>query len=112
MREIKRDKIWEQRFDFGSQSENERIKEIAESLGVSPLFAALLYNRGYTDADSARRFLRFCWRFPVACWYPVWAVILLFPGKASCLVSVPDFSMRSLPSLVVMPSTVVMAPGQ
>ena len=59
MREIKRDKIWEQRFDFEQESRNGRIKEISDRLGVSPLFAVLLYNRGYTDAESARRFLRF-----------------------------------------------------
>ena len=59
MREIKRDKIWEQRFDFEQESRNGRIKEISDTLGVSPLFAVLLYNRGYTDAESARRFLRF-----------------------------------------------------
>ena len=59
MREIKREKIWEQRFVFGDSDRDTVIKEISESLGVSPLFAVLLYNRGYTTVEAARRFLRF-----------------------------------------------------
>ncbi|MBQ9112339.1 MAG: single-stranded-DNA-specific exonuclease RecJ [Clostridia bacterium] len=59
MRETKREKIWEQRYVFGDGERDAAVKEISESLGVSLLFAVLLYNRGYTDAASARRFLRF-----------------------------------------------------
>lgn len=59
MREIKREKIWEQTFAFGDTERDAVIKNMSEELGVSPLFAVLLYNRGYTTADSARRFLRF-----------------------------------------------------
>ena len=59
MREIKREKIWEQKFAFGDSDRDSAIKEISETLGVSPLFAVLLYNRGYTTAEAARRFLRF-----------------------------------------------------
>ena len=59
MMEVKREKIWEQRFAFGDSAQDSAIKEMAELLGVSPLFAVLLYNRGYTTADAARRFLRF-----------------------------------------------------
>ena len=59
MRETKREKIWEQRFAFGDLDRDSAIKEISETLGVSPLFAILLYNRGYTTAEAARRFLRF-----------------------------------------------------
>lgn len=59
MREIKREKIWEQRFAFGEAERDSVIKEMSEDLGVSPLFAVLLYNRGYRTAEDARRFLRF-----------------------------------------------------
>ena len=59
MIEVKREKIWEQRFAVGDLDRDSAIKEMAELLGVSPLFAVLLYNRGYTTAESARRFLRF-----------------------------------------------------
>ncbi len=59
MREIKREKIWEQKFAFGDVQSDNAVREIADSLGVSPLFAVLLYNRGYRTSESARRFLRF-----------------------------------------------------
>ena len=59
MREIKKEKVWEQRFAFGDSECDNVIRQISECLGVSPLFAILLYNRGYTTADAARRFLRF-----------------------------------------------------
>ena len=59
MREIKREKIWEQKFAFGEDGRDVVIRQMSESLGVSPLFAVLLYNRGYTTAEDARRFLRF-----------------------------------------------------
>ena len=59
MREIKREKIWEQRYVFGNETQDAVVRDISESLGVSLLFAVLLYNRGYTDVSSAMRFLRF-----------------------------------------------------
>ena len=59
MREIKREKIWEQRYVFGDVQKDAAIREVSEALGVSPLFSVLLYNRGYTTAESARHFLRF-----------------------------------------------------
>ncbi len=59
MREIKRQKIWEQRYVFGDRERDENIREMAQALDVSPLFAVLLYNRGYKTAESASRFLRF-----------------------------------------------------
>lgn len=58
MRETKRQKIWDIRYD-GNEDAREAIEGISRELGVSFLFAVLLYNRGYTDAESARRFLRF-----------------------------------------------------
>ena len=59
MREIKREKIWEQRFAFGDAERDGAVAKIAKELGVSPLFAVLLYNRGYKTAAEAGRFLRF-----------------------------------------------------
>ena len=59
MRETKRERIWEQRYVFGDDSRDAVVREMSERLGVSLLFAVLLYNRGYTDVDSAMRFLRF-----------------------------------------------------
>ncbi len=58
MRELRRQKIWEIRYG-GNEDQRQAAKQMSEELGVSFLFAVLLYNRGYTNADSARRFLRF-----------------------------------------------------
>ncbi len=55
----KREKIWERKYAFGDAKRDAAIEKMARELGVSPLFAMLLYNRGYTDADAASRFLRF-----------------------------------------------------
>ncbi|MBE6706901.1 MAG: single-stranded-DNA-specific exonuclease RecJ [Ruminococcaceae bacterium] len=59
MTQKKRKKIWESKYIPGDAGRDAAIQKMACSLGVSPLFATLLYNRGYTDADAASRFLRF-----------------------------------------------------
>ncbi len=59
MREIKREKIWELMYAPDGGDVDAAVREISKGLGVSELFAVLLYNRGYKDAESARRFLRF-----------------------------------------------------
>ena len=59
MTERKRNKIWETKYAPGDAERDAAIEKMACELGVSPLFAMLLYNRGYTDAESASRFLRF-----------------------------------------------------
>ena len=59
MTERKRKKIWETKYVSGDAEREAAIQKMARTLGVSPLFAMLLYNRGYTDAESASRFLRF-----------------------------------------------------
>ena len=59
MTERKRKRIWETKYVPGDAGRDAAIGEMASVLGVSPLFAMLLYNRGYTDAESASRFLRF-----------------------------------------------------
>ena len=58
MKELRRQKIWEIRYN-GNEDQRQAAQQMSEELGVSFLFAVLLYNRGYTNADSARRFLRF-----------------------------------------------------
>ena len=40
-----------------SDGVNERIRAIADELGINPIIANLLYGRGYTDAASATKFL-------------------------------------------------------
>ena len=59
MTERKRNKIWETKYVSGDAARDAAIEKMARELGVSPLFAMLLYNRGYVDAESASRFLRF-----------------------------------------------------
>lgn len=59
MRDKKREKIWEEKYTFADAEKNAAVREIAEGLGVSELFAVLLYNRGYTTSEAARRFLHF-----------------------------------------------------
>ena len=41
-----------------SPAASDAIKEIGDSLGISPILAKLLYNRGYHTPDAARRFIR------------------------------------------------------
>ncbi len=59
MNDIKRQKIWEELYTFGNQETDDAVSEMAKELGVSPLFAVLLYNRGYKNAQAAESFLRF-----------------------------------------------------
>ena len=59
MKEIKRHKIWKLKYESGDRQIDAVIDEMAKGLGVSPLFAVLLYNRGYESAEAANRFLRF-----------------------------------------------------
>ncbi len=59
MKEIKREKIWERKYVSGDTERDAAITDISRTLGVSFLFAVLLYNRGYTTPEAARRFLRF-----------------------------------------------------
>ncbi len=44
---------------FGNPECDETIRRMAKSLGVSPLFAVLLYNRGYKTPETADKFLNF-----------------------------------------------------
>ena len=55
-KETKKEKNW----ILKSTDTNEsliKIKEIADELGINPIIAKLLYNRGYTDVVSAKAFI-------------------------------------------------------
>ena len=59
MKKIRKEKIWEEKYIFGDREQDALIREMAQELKVSELFAVLLYNRGFKSADEAKRFLRF-----------------------------------------------------
>ncbi len=52
----KKEKRWISRFVETPESAKS-IREISDTLGLHPVVARLLYSRGYTDSDSAKRFL-------------------------------------------------------
>ena len=54
--EITKEKKWILKSEE-SQAENDAISDIALSLGINPIIAKLLYNRGYKDSASAKSFL-------------------------------------------------------
>ena len=56
---MRKEKIWEEKYIFGDREQDALIREMAQELKVSELFAVLLYNRGFKSADEAKRFLRF-----------------------------------------------------
>jgi len=58
MSTIKRERIWSEKYAHGSVADTE-VRDIARTIGASPIFAMLLHNRGYRSADEAMRFLRF-----------------------------------------------------
>ena len=58
MKLIKREKVWEERYIFGDEAKDRQILEMAQKMGISQLFAVLLYNRGYCTEAEAERFLR------------------------------------------------------
>ena len=58
MKEFKREKIWEEKYIFGDSERDETVRTMAEAMGVSELFAVLLYNRGFDTASKAEAFLR------------------------------------------------------
>ena len=51
-----KEKRWIFRCD-GSDESVGKIEKIATSLGIDPIIARLLFNRGYTDAQSAKKFI-------------------------------------------------------
>jgi len=58
MREIKRKKVWKEKYAFGEEERDRAIQAMASELGVSEWLAILLYNRGYHTAKEAERFLK------------------------------------------------------
>ncbi len=58
MREIKREKVWEEKYTFGDEEKDLKIHKMAQAMNVSDIFAVLLYNRGYETVEDAERFLR------------------------------------------------------
>lgn len=56
--EIKREKVWEERYSFGDADRDRALREMSEQMGTSELFSVLLYNRGYRSVEEAERFLR------------------------------------------------------
>ncbi len=58
MKELKREKVWEERYAFGDGERDGQIRQMAKAMGRSELFAVLLWNRGYRSAEDAERFLR------------------------------------------------------
>ncbi len=58
MKEFKREKIWEEKYIFGDLERDATIRAMADAMGVSELFAVLLYNRGFDTAQKAEAFLR------------------------------------------------------
>ena len=59
MKEIKSKKVWEEKYTFGDETAEAAIEAMSEEMGVSRMFAVLLYNRGYHTAAEAERFLRY-----------------------------------------------------
>ncbi len=57
MTPIQRQKVWNEKYIFGNAEQDTVVRALARDLGVSPLFAVLLYNRGYTTKESAESFL-------------------------------------------------------
>lgn len=58
MKEIKRERVWEERYTFGDKEKDDVIAKMSREMGISRLLAVLLYNRGYRSAKEAERFLR------------------------------------------------------
>ena len=59
MKNNKREKVWNERYVFGDGQRDAIVRDMAQKLGRSELFAVLLYNRGYRNAEDAERFLHF-----------------------------------------------------
>ena len=59
MKNNKRERVWDERYVFGDSERDSVVRDMARALGKSELFAVLLYNRGYRNAEDAELFLRF-----------------------------------------------------
>lgn len=59
MKRNSKERVWNERYVFGDPVTDAAIDEMAKKLGRSRLFAVLLHNRGYKNAEDAMRFLHF-----------------------------------------------------
>ena len=55
---VGQEKLWGVRFPTGEDNEEERVRALAEALGLSEITARLLYVRGYRTREEAEAFLR------------------------------------------------------
>ncbi len=59
MKELRLPTIWEMSYEFGDEQRDGAVADIAKALGISPIIAVLLYNRGYNTPKSAQSFLHY-----------------------------------------------------
>ncbi len=59
MGEKKSQRIWDEKYIFGIDRQDAAVDAMAAEMGVSRMFAVLLYNRGYHTTAEAERFLRY-----------------------------------------------------
>ena len=57
MKEIKRERVWSVLYAPGVQETDQKLAQISQEIGVSPITARLLYNRGYDTAEKAKSFI-------------------------------------------------------
>ncbi len=57
MQEIKRNKIWQVKYESGNPTKDRAVKSIADETGLSELCSSLILNRGFETAEEARKFL-------------------------------------------------------
>ena len=55
---VGQEKLWGVRYPTGEENEEERVRRMAEELGLSEITARLLYVRGYRTREEAEAFLR------------------------------------------------------
>ena len=57
MSELKRERVWSVLYTPDEGETDQKIAHIAEQIGVSPITARLLYNRGYDTPQKAHAFI-------------------------------------------------------
>ncbi len=57
MNELKRERVWSVLYNPQQDQADEKITRISQSVGVSPITARLLYNRGYDTPEKAQAFI-------------------------------------------------------
>lgn len=57
MKELQRERVWSVFYSPEDQGTDQKISRIAEAVGVSPITARLLYNRGYDTPEKAAAFM-------------------------------------------------------